>query len=639
MSRKLESPWSFIFLLFSALAILLAINQLFRLKLFGFLPLDNAYLYYLLALYLSPAFLLYPATKAAPREKAPWYDIALFLLTVVLNLYFGLHGLEIIRLGWEWTAPAVATAFSILLWLFTLEAVRRAQGLPLTVICFLFSLYPLFAGHLPGIFKGQAYDFLAVARLHALSVNSILGIPLATIGNLLIGFMLFGVVLQITGGGAFFFNLAQALLGYARGGPAKISVLSSAFFGMLSGSAVSNVVTTGTMTIPTMKRIGYPPHYAAAIESCASTGGTIMPPIMGAAAFVMASFLNVPYASIVIAAVIPAFLYYWGIFVQVDGYAARTGLKGIPRQELPSFWGTLKSGWYYLFVLLILCYFLLVLRVEAWAPFYASALLLILAAFRRETRLNWRKFLDVIAGTGRVLVELVVIVAAVGLLVGSLSATGVALSFSRELVVAVGNNALLILLAGALTSFVLGMGMTATACYIFLAIVMVPALVSLGIDPMAAHLFVLYWGIISYITPPVAIAAYAASGIAGANAMQTGWTATRIGIVLYFIPFFFVYNPALIAHGSWPEIISAFFTATLGVFCLGCALEGFLIGIGRLRAPFLRAALLLAGVLLAFPHVPTDFAGILLAVGVGGAAYLLEKKKGPAEQEKVSCGG
>ena len=373
-----HSFWALIFLLFSILPIFFAVNQLFRLRLFDVTLIDNAYMYFLLGFYLPVVFLIYPATPSAPKDRIPWYDALLFGVTALICFYFGLNGLKIVGLGWEYAAPFAPTLLSLLLWALVIEAVRRSADLSLMVTCLIFSLYPIFAYHLPGFLKGQSFDLLTAARLHAMGANGIIGLPFFVLANLLIGFILFGIILQNSGGGAFFYNLASSLLGQYRGGAAKIGILGSSFFGMLSGSTVSNVVAIGSMTIPAMKRTGFSAHYAAAIESCASAGGPIMPPVMGAAAFIMASFLNVPYYQIAIAAAIPACLYYLGLFIQVDGYAAKTGLKGIPRNELPPLWGTLKQGWFYLGVIVIMCYFLLSLTVEAWAPFYASGALLIL---------------------------------------------------------------------------------------------------------------------------------------------------------------------------------------------------------------------------------------------------------------------
>ena len=628
MQEKLGPFWYSVIVIFSSLGLLLSINQIFNLGIFGFLPIENSYLYYLLIFYLSPVFILYPLNKVARKKnRVPWYDGLFFLLTVVITFYLGIHGEDIISMGWDFSAPLLVTISCILLWALVIEGVRRVQGIPLACICIVFSLYPYFAGHMPGILQGVSFGFMHTAQQHVLSTNSIVGITTSTVGNLLIGFLVFGVALEATGGGGFFFDISNTLFGTTRGGTAKIAVVASGLFGMISGSPISNVVTTGSITIPAMKRSGYEAYYAGAIETCTATGGALMPPVMGIVAFIMASFLNIPYRDVCIAAAIPALLYYWGIFIQVDCHAAKIGLKGLPRSELIPLKTTLKNGWYFIVSLFGLIYLLIFRTVEAEAPFYISLLLIIFAMFRKETRFNWKSFLEMIAKTGKLVSEITAILAAIGLVVGAVSMTGVALSFSRELVVAVGNNAFLILVISALTSFILGMGMPASACYIFLAIVMVPAVVSLGIKPLAAHLFVLYWGIISYITPPVALAAMTAAGIAGSPFMKTGFMAVRLGIVLYFIPFFFVYAPALVAQGSLPDILYASFTAFLGVFMIGCALEGYLIGMGRMDNYLLRGALLAAGALIAHPNVTTDIIGYILGAAVVIVAYVLARKE------------
>jgi TRAP transporter 4TM/12TM fusion protein len=496
----------------------------------------------------------------------------------------------------------------------------------MVLVCLFFGVYPLFAAHMPGFLQGQSYDFFTTARLLAMGRNGILGIPLDVVCTLLIGFMVFGVVLQGTGGGTFFFKLAQSLLGSSRGGAAKISILASSFFGMISGSTTSNTLTIGAMTIPAMKTTGFPPHLAAAIEACASTGGPIMPPVMGAAAFIMASFLEQSYAYVCIGAFIPACLYYLGLFVQVDGYAAKANLKGLPKEQLPPFWKTLKEGWFYISVIGILVYLLLFLDLEARAPYYASGALVILSFLKKETRMDWKKAIDLIVDIGKVVTQLVAILAAAGLIIGGLSVTGVALAFSRELVGAVGNNLFLILCMGAISSFVLGLGMTITACYIFLAIVMCPALIALGIDPLGAHLFVFYWGVLSEITPPVAICVSAAAGLAGANFMQTAWTAMRLGGIKYIIPFFFVYNPILLTHGPWWQVIFYTFLAGVGICYLGSAMEGYLWGIGVIKKWKFRIPMIIGGLLTAFPESVVNIIGILI-LGILTGLLIFEKRK------------
>ncbi len=612
--KALPSVWQIVLVALTTIGIIFAINYVFTLNLFGVTILENSYFYILIAVFVSSAFLLYPARKGMPREKIPWYDVLLFLACLGTSSYFAWHGVEIVLKAWSFTAPVGATVCSVILWFLIIEAVRRAGGLPLALICLFFSFYPLFAPYMPAFLQGQGFSFLGIAKYHLLGVTSVLGIPTKVFGKLLIGFMIFGVALQVTGGGKFFINLANALLGHTRGGPAKVSVAASALFGSMSGSVISNVVTTGAMTIPTMKSTGYPPHFAGAVEACSSTGGVLMPPIMGATAFIIASFLNMPYVYICAAAVLPSILYYLGIFIQVDAYAAKTGLKGISRSELPSLWQTLKEGWFYILAFGVLIYLLIYLRREAIAPFYATALLFALCMIRKETRLTAKKFFDFLAGTGRLLTELMAILAAIGFIVGSLAVTGVGNSFAREIIFFAGGSLPLLLILCALTSFILGMGMTVTACYIFLAIVLAPALVKIGLYPLAVHLFVMYCGMISYITPPVALGAYAAAGIAGASPIKTGFQAMRLGIAIYFVPFFFVLNPALVLHGSPLSIVHAFFTCAIGIALIASASEGYLLGVGKL-SPLVRPFIAISGILLGIPEWRTDAIGaVILAI-------------------------
>lgn len=566
MIERLGSFWSTIVIILVIVAAFLSFNQIFYLELFGINPIFEGYLYFLLACFLPLAFIIWPAKKSEQVQKVKWYDVILFFIPLVFFSYLGFNAQTVTLMGWGTSAPTMPTIGSIVIWFIILEAVRRVAGLVLMSICLVFSFFPLFTGYMPVNFlQGISQDFVTTATNHIMSGNSLLGVPIQTMGSLLIGFLLFGVILVHTGGGDFFFNMAKSLFGRQRGGPAKVSVIGSAFFGMLSGSAVSNVVTTGSMTIPAMKKTGYSNHYAGSIEAVSSTGGTITPPIMGSAAFIMASFLAVPYGEVALAAAIPAVLYFLAVLIQVDGYAAKNNLAGAPSDEqLPSFWQTLKSGWFFIGAVILLVYLIFILGNEAQAAYYVSLFLIFVSFINKETRLNFKKIADMLVSGGKLIAEIMTILAAVGFVVGALSVTGVSFSFSRELVALVGENALLILLAGALTSFVLGMGMTVSASYIFLAVVMAPALVQMGFDPIASHLFVLYWATVSYITPPVALSAYAAASIANASAIKTGFTAMRLGIISYIVPFFIVYNPALIGRAEPVEIVVSFlFASTL----------------------------------------------------------------------------
>lgn len=567
----------------AALAAFLAMDTL---RMFADAPLldfiitiENHYYYALLALLLPPVYLLFPPWRNATRY---WYDILLALAAFGAASYFFINAETMLDYGWEFMAPTTAVWVSYLLWALVLEAVRRCGGMTLFVLVLLFSIYPILADSMPGPISGMSSSPAETASYHIMSIESVLGLPFRAFATLVIGFLIFGVALQHTGGGRFFINLAFALFGHVRGGAAKVSIVSSGLMGSMSGSVITNVLTTGQMTIPAMKRSGMQKEYAGGVEACASTGGVLLPPIMGSTAFVMATFLNVPYTTVALAAVIPAALYFFGLFVQIDAYAARKDLKGTPREELPSLKDTMKEGWFYLAAFGVLIFLLVFLQREAVAPFIATGMLLVLNQFSKGHRWDVKKAGEFMYSSGRLLTELLAIMAGVGLIVGALSMSGLSGTLVNDLLYLAGDSIWLLLLMGALTAFILGIGMTVTAAYIFLAIVLAPALSQAGLDPMSVHLFILYWGMLSFITPPVALGAFAAASVAGASALATGFKAMRLGSVIYFIPFFFVLDPALILAGTPWEIISATVAAAVGVLFIAASLQGYLLGMGFL---------------------------------------------------------
>ncbi|SFE42428.1 TRAP transporter, 4TM/12TM fusion protein [Marinobacter sp. DSM 26671] len=609
------------------LGLLMAINQTFNLKLLGFQPLGNSYLYYLIGIFLAAAFLCFPAWLGA-RDRISWYDWVLAASALASCGYLGYHGLTMINMGWEYFAPSEATIFSGVLLVLVLEGVRRCGGWPLLAVSLFFGSYPLYADSMPGFLWGNQYELPELLRAHVIGVESIIGIPMQVVAQLVIGFVVFGAALTITGGGDFFMKFATALMGRSRGGPAKVSVLSSGILGSLSGSVISNILTTGPITIPTMKKTGYPAYYAGAVEACASTGGTLMPPVMGAVAFIMASFLGVPYAEIMIAAFLPALLFYLALLFQVDNYAARRGLKGLPDSEIPSLKETLKDGWPYLLALFMLIYMLLVMRLEAYAPYYASLVLLGVALFKRSYRLNWARARAFITDLTTNVSNLVAILSGIGLVVGGLSYTGVAGAFSRELLLYADGSIPLMLIAGAITSFILGMGMTVSACYIFLSILLAPALVNAGLNPIASHLFILYWGMLSYITPPVSLAAITAAGVAGSNATKTGIYAMRLGGILFILPFLFVVNPSLILQGDIERILLSAGTAIAAIWLIASSMEGYLYRIGIIGWP-LRVLALFAGGLMIYPDILTEVLGFVLVAVIYFGKLFLGASKAP----------
>ncbi len=639
--RQLTPAWRALLIGVALASVLLALNQILNLGFFvGKVLLDTAYLYWLCALLAGSVFILIPAGKNARQDGVPWYDAALYFITVAVFAYYALNAHRIISEGWEFSAPKEAIWIAFVGWAAILEATRRAGGNAVFTVVALISLYPAFAGHMPGPISGLQQDISTVAAYHFASSESVLGIPTRAFGELVIGFVMFGAVLQFTGAAPFFNNIAFALFGSVRGGPAKVAIFASGLMGSVSGSAVSNVLTTGVVTIPAMKRTGFAPAYAGGVEACASTGGVLMPPVMGATAFVMASFLGLPYAQIALAALVPSLLFYFGLFVQIDGYAARRGLKGLPRAELPAIGKTFAEGWQYLFVFALLVWMLMVLQEEAIAPFYSAALLLVINQFSRRHRLDWKKLGNLLEGICGALGELSALLAGVGLIIGALSVTGLAGTLANDLVYLAGNNVYALLVMGAITSFIFGMGMTITACYIFLAIVLAPPLVAAGFDPVAVHLFMLYWGMVSFITPPVALAAFVAAGIARAAPIEVGMQAVRLGSTMYFVPFFFVLNPALILRGAPWEIAVVVGTAVIGIWLIGSAIEGYLLWLGRLDrgigGAIARLLLFASGMAMALPgggglglsHVQLAALGVTL--GVAGVLVALATRRGAA---------
>jgi len=574
----------------------------------------NFYLYLLLALYLPPVFILYGAKRGVAKATVPWYDLALAIAAFSIFIYLMVYAIEITNRGWAFGAPWQFNIICLIIVPIALEAVRRLGGNVLCGFAAFFAAYPLFADKMPGLLVGASFPLNSVLNYHILSTDSVLGLPLQIVGSLVIGYLIFGVVMTFTGGGKFFLDVAFSLFGAQQGGPAKVSVISSGMFGSLSGSVISNVLTTGAFTIPTMKKTGYQPHYAAAVEACASTGGCIAPPVMGAVAFIMASILQVPYWDVVAAAAVPASLYFWALFVQVHFYAGRHGLHGVERSTLPRIGPVLKRGWPYLMALGVLVFFIYQQR-EAEAPFYASFALLVVSVVKGDVKVEVRKFIELVENVGFLIVEVTAVLVACGFILGSFSMTGLGSSFAREIVALAGNTPVLLLVFGALASYILGMGMTITASYIFLAAILAPALVESGFSTIASHLFVLYWGLSSFITPPVAIGAFVAAGIAGADAMRTGLTATRLGMVLYVVPFVFIYEPALVLDAPLAEVPQVIVTAAVGLALMAGAFEGYVFWFRRVSSAE-RILLFFAGVSFLIPGFISDVVGLVALVAI-----------------------
>jgi TRAP transporter 4TM/12TM fusion protein len=580
--------------------------------LLGLTVFKEQYLGLVLALAFPAVFVGMKARRGERGDRVPWHDWLLALIGAAVGGYVLLR------------YPAIAYQLGVLtpdkVWLgaaailLVLEATRRTVGWSLVVLAGAFILYAKFAYVLPGFLYAKGSSWERIASYLYLDASGLLGLPLSVAASIVIAFILFGQALYAVGGDKFLTDLALAAMGRYRGGSAKVAVVSSSLFGTVSGSAVSNVVVDGAITIPMMKRTGYPSHLAAAIEAVASTGGQIMPPVMGVAAFLIAEFLNIPFGEVALAAAIPACLYYLALFTQVDLEAAKHGLAGLPRSELPRFTGIMRRGWVFFVPLGVLIY---TLMVAVWEPGKAgmAAVLatLLVGLLQRATRPSAQAVLRALEETARTLLEIVVISGVAGFVIGTLQLSGLAFKMSMILTTLAGGSALLLLVLTAAVCIILGMGMPTAVVYIMLAVLVGPTLVQLGVAPLGAHLFLFYFGMLSMITPPVCLATYAAASLARADFWQTGWAGMRLGIVAYVVPFIFVFHPALLFKGAPAEIVLAAATAAIGVVLMGIGLAGFLFR--RLGAPA-RAVATLAGLML----IPPPSSTLWVASNVAGLA-------------------
>ncbi|MBI4321860.1 MAG: TRAP transporter fused permease subunit [Chloroflexi bacterium] len=561
-----------------------------------------------LGLVLAGVCLTIPANSKASRTSVPWYDLVLGALGLTACLYMAIFYEGILMdLGKPDTARLLMGGVTILL---VLETARRAAGWILPVIGIVFILYARFADLAPGDFSATATDWPRLINYLYADTNSLFGLPLGVSAAVVLGFIFFGEVLFAVGAGDFLQSFTMVLLGRFRGGPAKMAVVSSSLFGTISGAAVSNVAVTGSFTIPLMKSHGYRPTVAGAVEAVASTGGQLMPPVMGAAAFLMADFLSVPYAEIARAALLPAILYYLVLFVQVDLEAGKFGLRGLSRDQLPSLTKAIRLSWLFVIPLATLMILLFSYNWEPGKSGFAAAFVAVgLGLAVPSVRGGYGKWiLRVLQSTGRTMLELGAIVGIAGFVIGSIQVSGLAFNLSTALVHLAQGSLILLLMMTAIVCIILGMGMTTTAVYVLLAVVVGPALTEMGIRGIAAHLFIFYYGMLSMISPPICMAAYAAATIAKSNFWTTGYQAMRLGIVAYILPFLFVFSPALLLQGPLDNIILSTVTAVAGAALLGVATTGYLLR--SLTWPK-RLALGFSAVFLLIP------------AGIGGSGVLL----------------
>ncbi len=557
-------------------------------------------------------YMLYPFDKEK-KNVSLIIDLLLTLLAAAWVSYFTLT-LETVplRTGNPIFADiAISTIGMIVLF----EATRRVLGMILPSIAIAFLLYALLGHLIPGALGHRGVDYAWLITHSLLSTEGVFGVPIGVSARFVFLFVLFAAALDKTGGGKFFLDLAYAILGRFRGGPAKVAVFGSALMGTMSGSAVANVAGTGCITIPLMKQLGYDNKSSGAIEAVASSGGLIMPPIMGAAAFIMSEFLGITYLKIIIAAAIPACLYYLAVFCAVDFKAARIGLVGLPADQIPRVRSVLKTGAQFIIPLLVLIIYLVIStpqRAAFWGFIAIIILYVINLAWKRDFR-SLKNILFVMEAGSRQALPIITACAVAGVVVGVISLTGLGFMLTGYLMTIGGTNLLFVLIISMVTSIILGMGLPVTACYIVLAVLAAPAMVELGVDPVAAHLFIIYFGVLSGITPPVALAAYVGAGIAEAKPMSVAVEACKIGVVAFFLPYMFLYNPVLLLHDvTAMKLTISLVGAIIGCVAIAAGTQGYLLT----KANWIQRILLVAGAVLLFSFKTYAYALAFACIGI-----------------------
>lgn len=572
-----------------------------------------------LAFALSLIFLLYPARKKWPRHKIAPLDLLFAVLGAASPVYVVIFYHQLVnRAG---TVTPFDFVIGIIAIVLVLDATRRVAGWPITIIASVFICYALFGRSIPGPLAHRGVDLPNLVQHQFYTTEGIFGIPIGVSSTFIFLFILFGTFLEKTGMGQLFIDIANAVAGWASGGPAKVAVISSAFEGTVSGSSVANTAGSGSFTIPMMKSLGYSPEFSGAVEATASTGGQLMPPIMGAAAFLMAEFIGVPYIRIVQAAVIPSLLYYFGVWTQVHFEAKRLGLRGLKREELPKLGAIMKERGHLFLPLVAIIYLL----VEGYSPTRAALSAIILAVvcamLRKSTRMS---FADIVKGLeqgARNALGVIAATACAGIIIGVVTQTGLGLKLGSTLVDFANNKLFFTLFFTMITSLILGMGVPTTANYVITSAICAPALMLMGVPVLAAHMFTFYFGIIADVTPPVALAAFVGAGIAKANPLKTGIQATKLAIAAFLVPYVFVYHPSLLLIDvTGVDIVVMVISSIIGIIGVGAAVSGYFL---TNQSWWERAIFMVGGVLLVTPGLNTDVIGLVLLI----IGYLIQRKK------------
>lgn len=568
------------------------------------------------------AYLLYPARKKdRGRNTTNIIDMILAGVFSCCVFYYIFNYRELVgRSGAYNQLDAIVALLGVVL---VMEACRRVVGLPIVIIASVFLFYAMAGAYMPGFLSHRGYSLKRVATYLFYTTEGIIGLPLGVCATFIFLFILFGGILEKTGIGQFFIDICNSLAGWAPGGPAKVAVITSALEGTVSGSSVSNTVGSGAFTIPLMKSLGYRPEFAAAVEAAASTGGQIMPPIMGAAAFLMAEAVGVPYMEVAKAAIIPALLYFTGIWMSVHFEAKKLGLKGIPRDQLPKAWPLIKGRWHLITPLFIIV-FMLTVRTASFAALCGIIAAVIIPNLRKATRVKPRDLFDAFISGTRGVIGVACACGVAGIIVGVVTLTGLGQTMMEGLLGFAGGSMLVTLFFIMIISLVLGMGVPTTANYLITSTIAAPVVMQLGVPALAAHLFAFYFGILADITPPVALAAYAGSAIAGSDPLKTGLTATKLAFAAFIIPYIFVLNPALILiDTTWVEVIRITCTSIIGMLGVSTGVTGW---IYRKTTWIERIMLVVGGLMLIDPQVLTDLVGMVFIAIPWGMQYIEVKK-------------
>ncbi len=578
-----------------------------------------------LAFGLTLVYLLYPSTKKFSRDKLHPFDCALAVLAGAVCLYvFFNYGELVLRAGRVTTMDMIVGMIAIVL---VLEAARRVIGWPMVIIAITFIAYALLGPKIPGqlAHRGVAMDDLVQHLFY--TTEGIFGIPIGVSSTFIFMFLLFGAYLEKTGMGEFFIDIANSIAGGAPGGPAKVAVISSASMGTLTGSSVANVVGTGSFTIPMMKKLGYKPEFAGAVEATASTGGQLMPPIMGAAAFLMAEFTNIPYVQVIGAAVIPALLYYFGVWAGVHFEAKKLGLEGMSKDQLPKAGRVMRERGHLLIPIIVVVYLLVAGYTPIRAALGAIATSLVASSLKKETRLTPYEIFEGLVNGARSALTVIAACATAGIIIGVVTQTGLGLKMGSMLVSIANGNLLLTLFFTMLTSLILGIGVPTTANYVITSTIAAPALLMLNVPVIAAHMFAFYFGIVADVTPPVALAAVAASGVAKSEPMKTGVQASRLAIAAFLIPYIFVYSPQLLlVDVTAVQLIFIVITSVIGIISVAAGLTGFFTS--KMNAVE-RLLFIVGGAMLVTTHVTLNIAALLML----GIAFVLQQRK----KQKISA--